>query len=253
MTQDFEQALRDALHATPATPDAARTAAICAAAARTQKPPKRLGFAPFLGTQVRFIGWKIWLFQALVLLVANHTLTVALGRIYFLDATIAMRCLSCLSVLVLLTALPFLANATRYHMHELEAATYFSALQLLAAKLLIVGIGDVVMLAGLWLYALTHTPLSAAVLPLCLAAPFLAASAGLLTLLDRTTPQVVLLGSVGWCSLLGASGMLVPRSLLATSSATSGIILCTILTLYCLFALHRLLRHGAFTELQLFS
>lgn len=255
MTQDFERLLRAALQTVPTSERAMQeTAAHAAALVHTEAPVQRLRFASFLGTQVRFIGWKIWLVQALVLIASNQALSFRLGEVYFLDATIAMRCLSCLSLLVLLTALPVLANASRCHMHELEAPTYFSSLQLLAAKLIIVGIGDMGMLTGLWLYALTHTPLSASVLPLCLLAPFLAAAAGLLTLLNHATPRVVLLGCGTWCSLLGASGLLAPRWLfLANGAVALGLSLCVLLLLYCLFALHKLWQRNAFTELQLFS
>ena len=148
---DFETELRAALHEIGAT-DIGRqqTSARVRSMVRQQGAVERIGFAAFLGTQVRFIGWKIWLVQALCLLAANAGLSNAFGMTYFTYPRLLVQCLCCLSVLVMLTALPVLYEAARCRMHEMEAATYFSSLRLLAAKLILVGVGDLTMLAALW-------------------------------------------------------------------------------------------------------
>ena len=126
---DFETKLRAALHENGAT-DIGRqqTSARVRSMVRQQGAVERIGFAAFLGTQVRFIGWKIWLVQALCLLAANVGLSNAFGMTYFTYPRLLVQCLCCLSVLVMLTALPVLYEAARCRMHEMEAATYFSSL-----------------------------------------------------------------------------------------------------------------------------
>ena len=131
---DFRRQLQAALQADAPQGDAkqrtleAVTAQMQAAASRP-----RLGFAAFLRTQVRFIGWKIWLFQAICLLVANGALDTVFGGYYFFNSRPAALCLGALAMLVLLTALPVVYNASLYHMQEMEAASYFSSQRLLAA------------------------------------------------------------------------------------------------------------------------
>lgn len=252
---DFRRQLQAALQA-DTSQEAAKRRTLKAAAAQMQAavPRPRLGFAAFLRTQVRFIGWKIWLFQALCLLVANSALDTVFGGYYFFNSRPAALCLGALAVLVLLTALPVVYNASLYHMQEIEAASYFSSQRLLAAKLLIIGIGDGVMLVGLWSYALLRTPLSAPMLPLYLLLPFLLAAAGCLTLMGRCQPQQVCRGSAGWCGLvLLALSMTSSRLTLFTQAQTAwiGVLGCAVLCLYCFWALRYLLRSSAFAELQL--
>lgn len=251
--QAFEKELSAALHSEPPASTGQRETAALARAMVTQRGAVvRIGFAEFLGEQVRFIGWKIWLLQALCLLALSSTMDGLLGGLYFLNGYIAMQCLSCLSVLVLLTALPFLASATRYQMHEVEAATHFSSLWLLAAKLLLVGAGDLVMLVSLWIYALLRTPLSADALPFCLLLPFLAAAAGLVTLLRHASPRGFSLGCVLWCAVLCSAGCLSSRWLWQFAESTLlALALCAALLGYCALMLHKLWRENAFTELQL--
>lgn len=111
---DFETELRAALHENSAT-DVGRqqTSARVRSMVRQQGAAERIGFAAFLGTQVRFLGWKIWLVQALCLLAANAGLSNAFGMTYFTYPRLLVQCLCCLSVLVMLTALPVLYEAAR--------------------------------------------------------------------------------------------------------------------------------------------
>ncbi len=252
---DFRRQLQAALQIDAPQGDAKqRTLEAVTAQMQAAAPRPRLGFAAFLRTQVRFIGWKIWLFQALCLLIANGALDTVFGDYYFFNSRPAALCLGALAMLVLLTALPVVYNASLYHMQEMEAASYFSSQRLLAAKLLIIGMGDGVMLVGLWSYALLRTPLSAPMLPLYLLLPFLLAAGGCLTLMGRCQPQQVCLGGAGWCGLVFlALSMTSSRLTLLTQaqSAWIGVLGCTVLCLYCFWALRYLLRSSAFAELQL--
>lgn len=252
---DFQQQLQNALRADAIPTDAQlRTMKAAAAQMHLQPPRPRLSFAAFLGTQVRFIGWKIWFLQALCLLLANGALDLLFGDYYFVNLRAAAISLGALAVLVMLTTLPFVYNAVVYQMQEMEAATYFSSQRLLAARLSIVGIGDMVMLAGLWGYGLWCTPLSAELLPLCLLLPFLLAAGGCLTLMSRCRPEKVCWGSVVWCGALFVAMTTTSSHLTLFShaqAALTSILCCVALFLYCVWALQHLLKRSAFTELQL--
>lgn len=251
--QAFERELRAALHNSPAS-DAAmqETVRHARALAAQQGTVARIGFAAFLRRQVHFIGWKIWLLQALCLLVANGLLCASFGMAYFTAPRLLVQCLCCLSVLVMLTALPVLYESVRCRMHELEAATRFSATRLLAAKLLLVGAGDLAMLVGLWLSALWLTPLETRLIPLCLLLPFLSAASGCLTLLDRLAPAHFCGGSVLWGILFCLAFSFVNRQGLALSALFwPSVALCALLFGYCLYALRRLLYTTHFCESQL--
>lgn len=249
----FEQELRAALHEASVSDAAlqemvahARTA--CAA----QHTVERIGFAAFLVRQMRFIGWKIWLLQALCLLTANALLCASFGVAYFTAPRLLVQCLCCLSVLVSLTALPVLYESVRCRMHEMEAATRFSAVRLLTAKLLLIGVGDLAMLAGLWLFARMLTPLNTELIPLCLLLPFLLAASGCLTLLDRVPPSHFCSGSVLWGAFLCLAFSMISRRMIALSAFFwPSLACCFILICYCLYTLRRLLCTDHFCESQL--
>lgn len=251
--QEFYTALQTALQPANRSTHTAhqkQTATLAAhALAHRQKP---LSFGAFLRAQVRFIGWKIWLVQALCLLFANNTLHFICGAYYFVNPRLMMQCLCCLSVLVMLTALPFISNASLYRMHETEAATHFSSLRLLAAKLLLVGLGDLAILAGIWGYSLYFLPLTLRLLPCCLFLPFLLAASGVLTMLERLTPQRFCLGSIAWCILLCALFIFSSHRLPSFGELfLPGLLLSLTLLFYCLYRLHHLLQNNRFTEQQL--
>lgn len=251
--QAFEKELYTALHETSASDKALQETITHARAAVVQQGNvERIGFAAFLRRQVRFIGWKIWLMQALCLLFANGMLNHTFGTVYFTYPRLMMQCLCCLSVLVMLTALPFLYEAVRCRMHEVEAATRFSATRLLAAKLILIGAGDLVMMAGLWLFAYMLTPLDAQLILLCLILPFLLAASGCLTLLDRLTPTHFCSGSILWAALVCLAFSLISRQALTLSVFFwPGLALCFVLIGYCLCTLRRLICMNHFCELQL--
>lgn len=89
---------------------------------------RRLSFWEFLGAQVRFIGWKIWLFQAVTLLFICGIPFLLWGRELGSPRT-AGTLLCCCSLLTFMTALPFLHRARRYGMCEVEMAARTSGLK----------------------------------------------------------------------------------------------------------------------------
>ena len=102
----------------------------------------RITFSKFLTTQIKFVGWKIWLAQAIVLLCLSYLLVFFGDYILNNQRNVALL-LCCISILVLMSAIPFIQRSIRYKTYEIETATRFSATKQLLAKLLIIGIGDI--------------------------------------------------------------------------------------------------------------
>ena len=108
----------------------------------------RITFSKFLTTQIKFVGWKIWLAQAIVLLCLSYLLVFFGDYILNNQRNVALL-LCCISILVLMSAIPFIQRSIRYKTYEIETATRFSATKQLLAKLLIIGIGDISMLSSI--------------------------------------------------------------------------------------------------------
>ena len=254
MTQhDFQNHLHQALAQNTLNADDARrqTQALTAAALRAQNVQQPIGFGVFLLAQLRFIGWQIWLTQALVLITLNALLNLRFGAHYVLYPSLATRLLCFCSVLVLATALPFLHNATLYRMQEVEAATRFSSLRLLAAKLVLIGIGDLLMLGGILMISLYLTPLSLGHCLLCLVLPFLLAASGSLTLLRRLRTSRFYLASGCWCALLCTASLFGGRWLVLTELTPLWLLVAVALCAICVRELYQLFCRSAFSELQL--
>ena len=86
----------------------------------------RITFSKFLTTQIKFVGWKIWLAQAIVLLCLSYLLVFFGDYILNNQRNVALL-LCCISILVLMSAIPFIQRSIRYKTYEIETATRFSA------------------------------------------------------------------------------------------------------------------------------
>ena len=116
----------------------------------------RITFSKFLAAQIKFVGWKIWLAQAIVVLCLSFLL-VYLGDYILNNPRNGALLLCSISILVLMSAFPFIQRSVRYKMYEIETATRFSATKQLLAKLLIIGIGDISMLCSIVCVAIINT------------------------------------------------------------------------------------------------
>lgn len=215
---------------------------------------ERIGFAQFLCAQVRFIGWRIWLAQAILLAVICGFLAASMGEYYLINPRYAAQALCCLSVLVLMTALPFISRALKYKMHEIEAATRFSSVRLLMARLLIIGVGDLFALCGFWCVATLKTPLPAGSALLYSLFPFLLASCGLLFLLGNLPAARFAVGSTAMCCALltvyALLGRLYPAFYRQTFTAL-WIVVCAALAALCVIQARQIVNRARYTELQL--
>ena len=246
--QDFEKRLRRAL---AEAPSAACPEALCTAArAEAGRRRRRIGFGRFAWIQVRFLGWKIWAAQALLalavwLLLGREQTLAALWRP---QAVAEMLCV--LSVLVFMAAPPLLYRSVRFRMHETEAASYFSSARLLMARLLMLGIGNVLLLGSLTLAAALHTALRLSSAAMAVWMPFLLAGSGGLYLLGHASPQWFLWGSLAEGGILLAAMFSRRMSWLFTPSPAWAAV-CAVLLLFCGSQLHRLLRGCVYAEGQL--
>lgn len=215
---------------------------------------ERISFIPFLSAQIKYIGWKIWLGQGGFLLLSSNMFSRFYGGDYLKSPLHMAKLLFCLSVLVFMTALPFLYRSVRYRMQEVEAATRFSCVKLLMAKLAIVGIGDIFILSGIFCVTMWNTSLQAGSILLYLCFPFLLAGSGCLFLLGHFTPEQFFAGSTGGCAfLLFAASVLFRQDTLSLfhSFSTGWIAVCGFLVIFCIRQCRYILYRSAYTEMQL--
>ena len=208
---------------------------------------KRIGFSEFLFLQMKFIGWRIWLCQGSLLLGIIICITTLLGRHVWLDQNYAPRLLCCLSILISMTALPFIHRSMQYKMHELEATTRFSSVRLLLAKLILLGIGDFFMLSAILMIMVLKTSLYTGSLVLYLLFPFLLASSGTIFLLGHLRSEHYLQVSLGFYVLLitlfGMSRRIYP-GFIQSSGFAGWIAGCVVLAAFCIWQLRNLARNG---------
>lgn len=215
---------------------------------------QHISFARFLGKMIPAIGWKLWFLQGIFLL-AFYGYGFCFDPAEYLQSPprLAKR-LFCLSIAVFMTALPLLYRSVRWRMQEIEAAAHFSSVKLLLAKLIVVGIGDISLLSGIFLATVVKTPLPAdtAVLYLCI--PFLLACAGCLFMLGHFPPDRFLSGSLLFCTALLLTFSVLPAQcafLFQPSFSAARIILCALLFTFCAQQLRYLIKVSSYEELQL--
>ena len=160
---------------------------------------RRLSFWEFLKTQIRFIGWKIWMMQMMVLGIIYLCMTKFFGKYPMKDQGYLIKLLMVLAIVVLMTAIPFLYRSIRYRMQEVEAATYVSSVRFLMARLIIIAIGDGVLLGSIYIITIANAVMPKMIIFLCLSIPFLTACNGCLFMVGHLKPKHFLQGSIGLC------------------------------------------------------
>ena len=250
-----EQQLRQSLHRLPsAASESHLHATILLARRESCQKQRRRRISPirFLGKQLSFIGWKVWIVQAIFLLSVYGVFPV-----FYDHLTNSLRLakpLFILSVAVFMTTLPMLYRSVRYRMQEIEAAARFSSVTLLLARLIVIGIGDIALLGGIFLFTLAKTslPTDSAVFYLCF--PFLLAGSGCLFMLGHFPPGKFLAGSLLFCSALILAFSVLPgqrafRHLPSLPAAR--FILCALLAAFCAKQLLYIIRNSSYEEMQL--
>ena len=214
---------------------------------------KNMSFGRFLLTQIRSIGWKIWLAQGGIL-AAEVCGLCSLQQSFGWNGRL-IACYLCLcALLMFLASVPVLRRGLRYGMHEIEATAHFSWRRVLLAKLLILGMGDGVLLGGMGILALSLTKLGQGGVCLALFMPFLGASLGGMFLLGRLPGEAFAPGCVGiavlTALLTGMAAISCPEWILAELTWVGAIVL-VFLGAALIWQIRYLLVRSAYGELQL--
>lgn len=204
MQNNWEKELGKALKESVGEPDAGRMAMTAEALhnAYQGKTRERIGFGGFLLRQVRFSGLKIWLLQGVLLCLLRMVLSFTYGSLRAVNREKIPLLLCYISVLIVMTAVPFLWRSLRYRMFETEIATRMSIGRLTGAWLLLAGLGDAVVLSFVFWYTVRSTAISRSGAVLYLLVPFLLAAAGLCYLLGHVKPERFCAGCAGMCVAL---------------------------------------------------
>lgn len=256
---EFEIKLRESLHQMPVMTDGKymerthmeRTRILADREILRKTERERITFLRFLTRQAVFIGWKIWMLQIPFLLVVSR---VFAGVYEGGETRYLVKLLACLSVLVLMTALPFIYRSVHYRMQEVEGATRFSSVRLLMAKLAMIGIGDLLVFGGIFAAVVWKTSLQAEHVFLSLCFPFLFAASGCLYMLGHCKAKRFFAGSMSLCTVCiwlsafwsGDCGALAEKSFL-----TAWFVLCGLLALFCVRQFRYILYRSPYAEMQI--
>ncbi|MBE6022862.1 MAG: hypothetical protein E7231_06465 [Cellulosilyticum sp.] len=218
-----------------------------------RKQRQRIRFGAFLKLQIRFIGWKVWFIQGVILALICSVFVTTEQTLFMQNTRHITFFLCCLSILILLTAVPFIHKSVQYGMHEVELTTRFSSIRLLIAKLIIIGIGDFVILNTILLLIAFKTPLHIGSSVLYLLLPHLIAAYGLLYLLGHMPIERFWIGSIVLSYflliVLVLLNRLYPRFYLQTFSV-GWAILCLGLLFLCVIQLRHIMTRSAYVEIQ---
>lgn len=212
---------------------------------------KRVSFWQFLKTQIKFIGWKIWMMQLVVLGVIYACMTGFFEKYYTEHPEDLPRLLMVLAVIVLMTAIPFLYRSIRYRMQEIESATYVSSVRLMMARLFIIAVGDGVILGSMYVMAIFSSIIPKMLLFLCLSIPFFAACNGCLYMVGHLNPEHFMQGSIGFC--MAMIGLFLYKGAwleLLFQNGIYGLLLCVLLMILCIYQIWNM-QESSYTEPQI--
>lgn len=252
LSHTLRQSLRDANSAV--RPDALEhTRLLVKAEIKRRRVDPRLSFASFVIAQARFIGWRIVLVQAVAFALPCLFLSSSLGALYWAYPRYPAMLLCCVSSLVWLSVPLLVSRAHRHRMAEIEAATRFSRARLIAAQLVLTGMGGALLLGGVLLLVLLSTPMPLSSAMLYLLLPSLLACSICLYLLLHIPAERLGISGVGSCVLSMLTLLLLSKFApalyqQALSPALMGV--CAALALLCAHQLRNLLTRAALLEMQ---
>lgn len=177
-----------------------KTQIACADALVYRASRHRINFGRFLLLQVRFIGWRIWLTQGVIL--ACMLASLLLPVMNHLTLGELTKTICTFSLLTGTIVCPLFYLSFYYRMHEIEAATRFSSAKLFAAKGIIIMAGNIVLLAGSFFCASITTDLASLVIVLALLLPFLLSVSGALYCWTHFRVTTALYVGLMWNALL---------------------------------------------------
>ena len=215
---------------------------------------RRIDFGAFLKRQIRFVGWKIWLLQGILLLLLYGFFASIEAVFLARDIRFTAYFLCCLSVLVILSAVPVFYRSVRYAMYETELASRFSIVKLILAKVILIGIGDVVLLFVLLWLTVFHTNLRAESALLYILLPGFLAAAGFLYLLGHIPAERLQKGSVGLGCVLFCIFFLLKQFypvFFAQTFSAGWAAVCVLLLFVCGWQFYYLLHDSAYAQVRI--
>ncbi len=252
---DFEKLLTQSLQDSPASEHGLETTVQLARWQVSHRQKReRIPFRRFLGKQIPYIGWQLWTVQGCLLLFFDRMLIQLYGERFWDSPISVARLLLCVSTLVAMMALPLLYRSRRYRMQEVESASYFSSARLLMAKLAVIGIGDGLLLAGMFLVTMVRTAMQAELLTFYLVLPFLIMSAAYLYMMGHCSGNGFFLGSIALGTAMILLAVVLPGrwlSLFQQRMTLGWILFCLGLLAFSGKQLRYLLYRSPYAELQI--
>ena len=176
------------------------------AAKRNSSAKPALSLAGLAAKQLKFLAWKIWLFQGMVL--------ALLCTVFFLTYIVNFNIgygnslpefLCGCSAVIVMSSIPILKRSSACKMFELEQSTHFAVGGSLLSQLLFIGIGDFCMLTVLVLVVGVYG-LTIPIIFISLIIPFLTSAISCLMLWTRTSPDSFQTAGVALCLLASLFG-----------------------------------------------
>ena len=152
----------------------------------TKKHKDRIRFWDLFKVQIRFLGWRVWLVQNLFLITIYILFESMSDHFWVANNRYTSIFLCCISISLLLSAVPFIYRSVKYKTQEIEMASYFSRAKFILVNLLMLGIGNVIVLGVVFGLAVVKTSLSMGGILLYLGVPYLTTGCELLHLLGHT-------------------------------------------------------------------
>ena len=212
---------------------------------------RRLFFWGFLKMQMRFVGWKIWTMQGIILGLIYLLMTDFFGKYYMENPGFLRKLLMVLAIVVLMTAIPFSYRSVHYRMQEVEAVTYVSSVRLLMARLLILAIGDGVLLGSIYAIAIVNSVMPKMLIFLCLSLPFLTVCNGCLFMAGHLQSKYFPQGCAGLCTAM--IGLVLHKGLWLENlfqNGLYGLLVSGLLVILCIYQIWNM-QDSSYTELQI--
>lgn len=109
---------------------------------------RRIRFSELVLSQIRFVGWKMWIVELIAAFVPTVVLIQCL-RLWVITPRKGVFLLSCLTILISMLWIPFFYRSSYYQMMEIEAAAFFSIKLLLLSRTLILFAGELAAIVGI--------------------------------------------------------------------------------------------------------
>lgn len=210
-----------------------------------------IGLWQFVKQQIRFVGWKIWILQ-LVMLIFLSVQFLSITKLSFgISLNMISHFVFACALLTSAVILPVIYRSRRYQMHEVEACTYFSSSRILLSNVLIIWLGDLAVISCIALLVASKTATGFSMVVLDTFLPFGAASFGIFCVMGHCPAKFLLPISSGIYAVLLLSHILINvNDLLFFNQTIVRLVLCICFAVACLQQLYTILQKPVYAEMQ---